>query len=327
MIATLFIGALFTLAGADQIIEPQNYGPPAFYPDSAKDRLYKLPWTAGKTFAALDGYWPEPGHSHHPEYSIDFDLPLNEPLLAARAGVVGRIVNNETICNVGYEGNTVEIFHENDSMRDSTQPGGWRKVRVRDRYYHLSKNPPVTMGQVIQQGQLIGYANCTGIDGGTPHLHFRVHVDSVRGVWRHLGWHTDDNRPSYFFASIPTPFLEVTQHANGLAEEGDILTSQNTPVSAENGGLSCGTAVPLRASPNPFKANVRIRFFLEQDSRIDLALFDMSGKRVAGLARGFYQANTEHGFDWDGAGFPAGYYVVRLNTGHGSHTVRVMLLK
>ncbi|MBD3288191.1 T9SS type A sorting domain-containing protein, partial [candidate division KSB1 bacterium] len=68
--------------------------------------------------------------------------------------------------------------------------------------------------------------------------------------------------------------------------------------------------------PNPFNAQTTIRYHIEHDSRIYLAVYNINGQRVAGLRNEWQQAGT-HSLRWnsrDDAGnpVPSGIYIVRL---------------
>ncbi|MBL8027179.1 MAG: hypothetical protein JNL74_12245, partial [Fibrobacteres bacterium] len=149
------VNVLFILnisLNADQTISKQNFGPSYLYPSDPAKRLYKLPWTAGKTFQTWDGYGSEPGGSHHPDFSIDFGTPEGEPVLCARGGIVSIAYGADSICNIPTsQGNKVIILHL-DSIQDSTAASGWRKCRVMDLYLHVQKNIPVRAGQRVEQG-------------------------------------------------------------------------------------------------------------------------------------------------------------------------------
>ncbi len=83
--------------------------------------------------------------------------------------------------------------------------------------------------------------------------------------------------------------------------------------------------------PNPFNPSTSIRFTLAAPSRAGLTVYDLKGRRVRELTSGLLAAG-EHVRIWDGrdiAGraMPAGLYLVRLETDHGSIAGKAILLK
>ncbi|MBD3220605.1 T9SS type A sorting domain-containing protein [bacterium] len=74
----------------------------------------------------------------------------------------------------------------------------------------------------------------------------------------------------------------------------------------------------VRAAPNPFTGQTAFRFTLPTRQPVELAVFDLAGRRVATLARGTLAAGR-HGVTWDGQDDggrpqPSGVYVYRLRS-------------
>lgn len=86
--------------------------------------------------------------------------------------------------------------------------------------------------------------------------------------------------------------------------------------------------------PNPFNPRTSLRFELVADATVELAVFDLSGRRIATLAAGRrvagrYEAAWQ-GRDEDGRPMPSGVYLARLRVDgprRGHHAVRMTLLK
>jgi murein DD-endopeptidase MepM/ murein hydrolase activator NlpD len=326
--------AVFALAAcavlADQVIEPQNYGPPYMYPDSAKNRLFKLPYKAGTSHTVTGAYGSDPASGyHHPDYSVDFDLVQGEAIHAVRAGTVNLIYPYDTVCNLPTsQGNKVIVLHQ-DSMPDSTVVGGWRKVYTKDLYLHVNHDIPVRPGQKIAQGQIVAYASCTGQDGGGPHLHYKTWVDSIvtaQYTWRHLGWFS--SAPTYFFGSIPTPFVEITSRPNGLPEMGDTYISQNVePTEIEGPAAEApeGALSPV-LSPNPFTPGTSLFFFLAKTARVTAEVYSPAGRRIAKLADGPLGPGN-HSFAWSAKNAPCGLYLVKITAGASTSVVKALLVR
>jgi hypothetical protein len=84
----------------------------------------------------------------------------------------------------------------------------------------------------------------------------------------------------------------------------------------------------LKTDPNPFAAGTRVSFRLEEKADVRLAVYDVSGRRVASLVSGGLPAGP-HEKIWDGktddgvdAG--AGVYFIRLETGGKEITAKAV---
>jgi hypothetical protein len=87
----------------------------------------------------------------------------------------------------------------------------------------------------------------------------------------------------------------------------------------------------LAVSPNPVKGLARVRFSLASAEQLDVAVFDMAGRRIRGLLSGTLGAG-EHELAWDGedeAGHDvaAGVYLVRLTAGERTNTLRLVRMR
>jgi hypothetical protein len=82
--------------------------------------------------------------------------------------------------------------------------------------------------------------------------------------------------------------------------------------------------------PNPFNPLVNARFTLRQGAPVLAAVYDLSGRRVALLADGWFHAG-DHALQWDGKqeGRPAGtgVYLLRITTPDNTLRHKLMLLK
>jgi hypothetical protein len=89
--------------------------------------------------------------------------------------------------------------------------------------------------------------------------------------------------------------------------------------------------VSLAAYPNPFNPMTTLSFRLDAPARGELAIFDLSGRRIATLAEGVFLAG-EHDLRWQGldaAGraVPSGVYVARLSTAAGMASRKLNLVR
>jgi hypothetical protein len=78
--------------------------------------------------------------------------------------------------------------------------------------------------------------------------------------------------------------------------------------------------------PNPFNAGTTIRFEIEENSYANLAIYNITGAKVATLVDGEMEAGV-HSASWNADGFASGVYYYRLTSDSGSHVKKMVLLK
>lgn len=72
------------------------------------------------------------------------------------------------------------------------------------------------------------------------------------------------------------------------------------------------SAYALGAHPNPFNPQTHIHFDLPSPGQVTLAVYDMTGREVSTVLKGFRQAGS-HQVSWNGASSSSGIYLVRLS--------------
>jgi len=85
------------------------------------------------------------------------------------------------------------------------------------------------------------------------------------------------------------------------------------------------------ATPNPFNPNTAIKFEVASAGNVKLDVFDVQGRRVAGLYEGDLAAGP-HVMVWNGRGLsgdvlPSGVYIARLLAGGETASQRLVLMK
>ena len=86
------------------------------------------------------------------------------------------------------------------------------------------------------------------------------------------------------------------------------------------------------AFPNPFNPLTRIVYSLTADERVNLRIYDVSGRLVRALLEGSHTAAGSHVATWDGRddrgrSLPSGTYMYRLEVGSFSDTKRIELVR
>ena len=137
-----------------------------------------------------------------------------------------------------------------------------------------------------------------------------------------------DESPHLASASTVTYTLRHAGISGGDGTAGDwtVLAERSVTLDAPPPARLC-----LAAHPNPFNPRTDVSFELERSGTARLAVYELTGRKVAELENGRLPAGR-HVRVWDGrdgAGrdLPSGAYVVHLVTESQSRSVKVMLLR
>ena len=95
---------------------------------------------------------------------------------------------------------------------------------------------------------------------------------------------------------------------------------------AVNGVRPGVTEHMLSVYPNPTRGAATVVLTLEASAEVEVAVYDVLGRRVAVLAEGLLEAGA-HRFAFDSAGLPAGLYLVRVEGGEHRLSERITLLR
>src|SRR5262249_35417178 len=130
---------------------------------------YDLPFQKGKNYLVFQGY--NGSFSHKNENSIDFTMPEGSEILAARDGIVVKVVQNNTESCPGEEckkyNNMIFILHPDGTFAD---------------YAHIRYNgSKVKVGDSVKKRDVIAYSGNVGWSSG-PHLHFGCFIPDF-GKW------------------------------------------------------------------------------------------------------------------------------------------------
>ena len=126
------------------------------------DHLYAVPFGGDSRRELVQGFDGTDSHLASMRYSLDFAMPEGTPVLAARVGTVLYLQDGFTEGRADpdllEQANLVVVAHSDGTMAS---------------YGHLAPGIPVSVGDAVHEGDLLGSSGATGF-AGQPHLHFHV---------------------------------------------------------------------------------------------------------------------------------------------------------
>jgi len=85
-------------------------------------------------------------------------------------------------------------------------------------------------------------------------------------------------------------------------------------------------ASSLNNYPNPFNGSTTVSYTLKQDAEIELAVFDVLGKKVATIDKGL-KTTGKHSTVWDAENINQGIYLVQLKVNQQTITKKIIITK
>lgn len=172
---------------------------------------------------------------------------------------------------------------------------------------------------------VVGIDLFRGVTGVSAATRVAFNVNSPTLYWREL--------------DVPAPGTEVHYYVrvrmadNANVWTGPVYVTYVEPATVSVGpSATPGRALSLAAGPNPSTGRVTAQFTLPADaSRVSLAVFDLSGRRVRQLADGPLGAGA-HRIEWDGLADDgtrpaAGLFLIRLDADGARATGKLMLVR
>ena len=122
--------------------------------------------------------------------------------------------------------------------------------------------------------------------------------------------------PGQYFGTAPDVGAFEYDDGSGISESGTVPET----------GLTVN-----QVYPNPFSSTATISYELFEDSFVSVRVYDLSGREVAVLASGI-ESTGSRSVVWDGTKSsgqmaPTGTYMIRVETGRGSETVKAVVLR
>lgn len=152
-------------------------------------------------FGVNGEYYRKNGINVDGHNGLDYVAPHGEPILAAHDGFVS-YAGGEAKEGVGV------VLITNEKFEYKGEETFFKSI-----YWHLAlplchggkHKVPVTFGQLVKKGDVIGYANNTGFSTG-DHLHFSI-KPVAKGESQWTWWNTEQKN-GYGGAIDPQPFFE-----------------------------------------------------------------------------------------------------------------------
>jgi hypothetical protein len=159
--------------------------------------------------------------------------------------------------------------------------------------------------------------NGFNVAGPSPTFGDSIHI---RNVQSSAGWtYQADSMMVLDVAGIQTFSFGTMQVAPRTNAD---FVNHGFNVGVEPGTIS---GVSFSAYPSPARVT-KVNFALPKQADVDLSVYDLSGRRVATLAKGSMPAG-KYSRDWNGGGAGAGVYFVRLRVGSENYNLRTITLK
>jgi hypothetical protein len=103
------------------------------------------------------------------------------------------------------------------------------------------------------------------------------------------------------------------------------MKTQNLNASKYEGNDESGPFM-VQVSPNPFSEKTEIKIVTREDTRAQLAIFDISGRQVANLYEGGLKKDVSYYFNFDAGNLGAGVYFAKLIGEQGHSGIAKMVL-
>jgi len=132
--------------------------------------------------------------------------------------------------------------------------------------------------------------------------------------------------PGAIWDSSGFAFTVIGPDGGGWLGSGDWSNTGESFKSANDEFIIHHSSFMIAARPNPFNASTAISFELRAASFVNLAIYDISGRRVATLVDGWREAGV-HEVTFDGSSLPSGIYIARLEAGGQTQVQKMVLMR
>jgi hypothetical protein len=253
---------------------------------------------------------------------------VNAAQLAGKIAVIDRGTCNFTVKAVNAQNNGAIGLILVNNTTGALAPGG---------------SDPTVVIPVIGITQADGATLKTAIAGGPTVVTLHLSPTRIAGLhpsgrvrmYSPNPYQSGSSVSHYDVSLLPNALMEPAINAD-LTDNVDLTEALFRDIGWLPRSLDVPVAYPssrvdLASFPNPTRGNTSVHFVLPADERVELVLFDVSGRQVRHLARGTFPAGA-HDVVWDGrdasgrAAAP-GVYLARLKGTHTNATQHLVLIQ
>ncbi|MDZ7723883.1 MAG: sugar-binding protein [candidate division KSB1 bacterium] len=133
----------------------------------------------------------------------------------------------------------------------------------------------------------------------------------------------------HFFGSVTVAHQDSNNHWINADHFGTIMlvdTAQTVAVADRNSQHIISDYSLIQNYPNPFNPVTQIQYTLPKSSQVHIAVYDMTGRKVATLVDETQNAGT-HSINWDASGLASGVYFYKMTAGLYSAVKKCTLIK
>jgi len=141
----------------------------------------------------------------------------------------------------------------------------------------------------------------------------------------HLGWPQQNKMGDYFDMVSDNEGAHLAW-ANTLNGEQDVYYGHIVPQFTGITNQTQKQTISVINYPNPFSGETTIRYEIKVNGFVDMALFDMFGKKVKGLVNKVQQTGI-YNIQMDSGTLSEGIYYCHLNTNGQSETIQMVVIK
>jgi PKD repeat protein len=128
--------------------------------------------------------------------------------------------------------------------------------------------------------------------------------------------------PGNDYTGVETIFLIAIDNENdSISHKMDVWVSETGILNGIPESFDCS-----QNYPNPFNPSTEINYQLPENNVVDLSVFNLCGKRVANLVKGYQEAGF-YSLNFNASDLPSGMYLYRLTAGNNIITKKMVLMK